>query len=501
MNTATQATQDVGTTAGALRGRIENGIAVFRGIPYAAPPVGALRFEAPRPPAPWQGVRDATADGPIAPQGRSRLAHVMGEFQRPQSEDCLTLNVWTPGIGKGARPVIVWLHGGAYSSGAGSLPWYAGDRMAANGDVVVVSVNYRLGALGFLYLPGVSPGNLGLLDQVQALRWVRENIGNFGGDPDNVTLVGQSVGGNTIAAMLTMPTAKGLFQRAILQSPGMSRPTRPVAEAAAQGATYMDLLGLARDDIAGLKQVPVDRLLKAQGELAKSLQSFATMMLPFTLVQDGNAIPEDITGCLRAGRGAPVDIMLGTLREERAAFFSTDPAIAAADIQAVKKVFEKLCGPDYEAYYDEFRRLRAKPTAASMLGDLLTDYVFRIGTLQTAEMLADHGRPAYVYQFDWQSPAGFQACHCLEIPFVFHNIENWPDAPMLKGVDPAEFDGLAHAMQQAWIAFARTGNPNHDGLPRWAPYDRRHRTTMRFDTVLGPVNDLAGLSSRLPWPA
>ena len=193
------------TKAGELRGAYENGIAVFRGVPYAAAPVGELRFSPPQPVPAWQGVRDATQDGPIAPQGRSRLAHVMGDFERPQSEDCLTLNIWTPAADSAKRPVLVWIHGGAFASGAGSLPWYSGERFAANGDVVVVSINYRLGALGFLCLPGVSDGNLGLLDQVAALRFVRDNIAAFGGDPDNVTVVGQSAGAASIAILMTMP--------------------------------------------------------------------------------------------------------------------------------------------------------------------------------------------------------------------------------------------------------------------------------------------------------
>ena len=196
------------TEAGELRGASENGIAVFRGVPYAAPPgrraaVRSRRSRCRR----GSGVRDATKDGPIAPQGRSRLAHIMGDFERPQSEDCLTLNIWTPAADSKKRPVLVWIHGGAFASGAGSLPWYSGERFAANGDVVAVSINYRLGALGFLCLPGVSDGNLGLLDQVAALRFVRDNIAAFGGDPDNVTVVGQSAGAASIAILMTMPQA------------------------------------------------------------------------------------------------------------------------------------------------------------------------------------------------------------------------------------------------------------------------------------------------------
>jgi para-nitrobenzyl esterase len=182
--------------------------------------VGELRFAPPEAVAPWRETRDATRDGPIPPQGRSRLAHVMGDFERAQSEDCLTLNIWTPAADGKRRPVMVWIHGGAFSSGAGSLPWYSGERFAQNGDVVVVSINYRLGALGFLCLPGVSPGNLGLLDQIAALKFVRDHIAAFGGDPDNVTVVGQSAGAGSIAILMTMPLAKGLFRRASLQSTG-----------------------------------------------------------------------------------------------------------------------------------------------------------------------------------------------------------------------------------------------------------------------------------------
>ncbi|HEX2116257.1 MAG TPA: carboxylesterase family protein, partial [Alphaproteobacteria bacterium] len=235
---------EVRTGAGILRGAHEDGLLVFRGVPYARPPVGELRFMPPQPMPPWNGTRDAVADGPIAPQGRSRLAHIMGDFERPQSEDCLTLNVWTSAADSGKRPVIVWIHGGAYSSGAGSLPWYSGASFARNGDMVAVSINYRLGALGFLYLPGVSDGNLGIQDQVMALRWIRDNIAAFGGDPDNVTVVGQSAGAGSIAIHMTMPSARGLFRRAVMQSAPFGRITRRADDAQRIGGRLLDVLGL-----------------------------------------------------------------------------------------------------------------------------------------------------------------------------------------------------------------------------------------------------------------
>src|SRR5829696_6547352 len=192
------------TDCGTLRGTHEQGVAVFRAVPYAAPPVDTLRFKPPARPAPWTGERDATVDGPIAPQGPSRLRAAMGDFSYPQSDDCLTLTIWTPSPDAARRPVLVWLHGGAFISGAGSLPWYSGATMARRGDVVVVGVNYRLGALGFMHLPGVSLPNLGLLDQFAALEWVSRNIAAFGGDPDNITIAGQSAGGFSVLAMLAL---------------------------------------------------------------------------------------------------------------------------------------------------------------------------------------------------------------------------------------------------------------------------------------------------------
>ena len=446
-------------------------------------------------------MRDATRDGPIAPQGRSRLAHIMGDFERPQSEDCLTLNIWTPAADSKKRPVMVWIHGGAFASGAGSLPWYSGEAFAANGDIVAVSINYRLGALGFLCLPGVSDGNLGLLDQVAALNFVRDNIAAFGGDPDNVTVVGQSAGAASIAILMTMPPARGLFRRAILQSTPFGRMSRTLEDAHRIGRRLLEVLGLKPEEAGQLKSLPFAKFLAAQGELARLEKKFADAQAPFWPVIDGKVFPGDVAPALEAGAGAEIDTMIGTTREEMAAFYCVDQEIANADPAAVEGVFAAMFKGGHRPYYDETRQMRAAGTNAALLGDLMSDAMFRLGSLRMAEWRADQGHPAYVFQFDWQSPAGFEACHCIEIPFVFNNLSNWTDSPMLRGARPAELEGLAQAMHGAWIAFMRTGRPDHPRLPAWPPYRREDRMTMRFDSVIGPVRDPAGLEWRRPWPA
>jgi para-nitrobenzyl esterase len=216
-------------------------------------------------------------------------------------------------------------------------------------------------------------------------------------------------------------------------------------------------------------------------------------------VIDGKVYPGEVAPALKAGAGAEIDTMIGTTREEMAAFYCIDQEVANADAAAVEGVFASMFPSGHRAYMDEIRRMRASHTNAALLGDLMSDAMFRIGSLRMAEARADQGKPAYVFQFDWQSPAGFESCHCLEIPFVFNNFEHWTESPMLKGAKPAETKGLAEAMHAAWIAFARTGKPDHPRLPAWPRYLREDRMTMRFDSVIGPASDLAGLAWRQPW--
>ena len=298
---------------------------------------------------------------------------------------------------------------------------------------------------------------------------------------------------------MTMPQAAGLFRRAILQSTPFGRMSRTLEDSHRIGRRLLEVLGLKTDEAGTLKSLPFARFVTAQGEVARLEKKFADALAPFWPVIDGNVYPGEVAPALKAGAGADLDTMIGTTREEMAAFYCIDQEVANADAGAIEGVFASMFKSDHRPCYEEIRRMRASGTNAALLGDLMSDAMFRIGSLRMAEARADQRRPAYVYQFDWQSPAGFESCHCLEIPFVFNNFANWTDSPMLKGAKPEETKGLAEAMHGAWIGFARTGKPDHPRLPVWPPYRREDRMTMRFDTVIGPISDLAGLAWRQPW--
>lgn len=475
------------TAEGPVRGLLAEGVRVFRGVPYARPMTGELRFHDPLPAQPRGRELDAREPAPIAPQGRSRLALAMGDFTLEQSEDCLTLDIYAPDCAPGSRkPVIAWIHGGAFTSGAGSLPWYGGGALARNGDVVTVGINYRLGALGFLYLPGLSTGNMGLKDQVLALQWIKQNIQHFGGDPDNITVMGQSAGGASIAAMLTRPELDGLFRRAIMQSASMGRMLSDPDESEQMGRAYLKLLDIEPGRAAELRQVPVDKLLQAQQALGAAQRKLAQTKPPFWLVRDGGYIHSELLDTLGPDRKLGLDLLIGTTREEMAAFYHPDEAVRNAGMDVVEQLFRAEFGDQAPQYMDAYRRRRALPDSATLLGDMYTDKVFRLGSLELAGVFGKKGLSAHVYQFDWQSPAGYESCHCLELPFVFGDLRPWADAPMLAGMGKHEFEGLSTAMQQAWIAFARSGNPGHAGIPQWDAYSDANRNVMHFDRLIEP---------------
>lgn len=434
----------VTTTSGRVRGRTTGPVTAFRGIPYAK----AERFASPQPVQPWTGVRDALEPGPAAPQHTSPLAHVMGDFTVPQSEDCLSLNVWSPpGTG---HPVLVFLHGGGFWTGGAGLPWYDGASLAAAGDVVVVTIAYRLGVLGFLRMPGVSEGNLGLRDQLAGLRWVHDNISAFGGDPSNVTVAGQSAGGYSILAMLSNPRAKGLFHRAILQSVPSGMPPGTEEESRKSNELLLKELGLGPSDGTRLLRTPVADLLRAQDAVAFGTARPLNAIPPFQPVADGDLVQDDPVRAAGARTDAGIQVMLGNTRDEAAAYIVGDPAVEKLTQDDLNKVAVQWFG----------NASRAEPrgrTVTQIVVDMCTQQLFRDSEDELAKLLTERGAAPWRYQFDW-SPSGsrYGACHCIELPFLLGSSGAWKDAPMLDGEQPA---ALTAEVRRAWTSFARNGDP------------------------------------------
>jgi para-nitrobenzyl esterase len=478
------------TALGDLGGLATDGVLTFRNVPYAAPPLGPRRFAPPAPVEPWQGMRDATTHGPVPPQPPSRLRIAMGDFDRPQSEDCLTLTIATPGTA-GARPVIVWLHGGAYLAGAGSLDWYAGETLAHEGDAVFVSVNYRLGALGFLHHPAVGAGNYALQDMVAALTWVRDHIAAFGGDPARVTLMGQSAGAHAIMCLLTMP-ARALFHRAVL----LSTPPSLLPLTAAAATKFADqLLAELAVPPEQLRDMPVARIIEAQMKVLRANSRFADISPPFVPMIDALADPAAFIAAAAEGAAAQgIALIIGTTREEMHAFFAADAAMANPNPEAVAERFAALAGS--ADAIETYRARRPGGSVMDLLGDLVTDHMFVFPSLALADAATARGRDVWCYQFDWAVPGNrFKACHCIELPFVFANPSAYADAGMLDGADPALVAALGSTVRAMLTAFATAGDPSVDGLP-WEPYRPGSRQTLCFGAVTGMVGDPAGVAWR-----
>jgi para-nitrobenzyl esterase len=466
----------VETTHGRVSGTADGDVTVFRGIPFAAPPLGALRFAPPRAAEPWAGVREATEFGPVAPQLASARGVGIGGATSASSEDCLYLNVWTPGVGDGGgdgakRPVMVWIHGGAFITGAGSLPLYRGARLAARGDVVVVTVNYRLGALGWLSHDELGGGNWGLLDQIAALAWVRDNIGAFGGDPGNVTIFGESAGSVSVSTLLGTPAAKGLFHKAIAQSGGPGGFASSFAERfAAELVTEAGVAG-----VGALRDLPLEPLTAAFGALVERHGRLATPTAP---IVDGNVLKVRPIDAIRNGLNQGVPLLVGTNRDEMTYFAMGDRRLTGGDDALVRRRLARTVGEDgLDELIDAYAKARAdrgEPTAPFDLWVAIEgDRMFRVPSLRMAEAHASAGSPVYDYLFDWESPAVgglLRSCHALEIPFVFGNL----DAPMMDvfAGAGADAEALSAAMMDAWLAFAHTGNPSTGAVPggEWPTY-------------------------------
>lgn len=487
-------------TTGRLEGREKHGVLLFAGVPYAAPPVGRDRFAPPRPHPGWTGVRDATRFGPVSVQGGDLLGGLFSGAEPDTSEDCLFLNVQTPGL-EGRRPVMVWIHGGSFTGGSGSTPWYNGARFATHGDVVCVTINYRLGALGYLHLAEhdeelAQSGNCGLLDQVAALRWVHENIEAFGGDPSNVTVFGESAGAMSVATLLGTPAARGLFHRAIAQS-GAAHNVVPVDAAAELADRLLHHLGV--HDVATLRTVPAQQVYEAQVAVSTQLtkerlrRGETGIGLPFGPVLDGVTLPQPPLEAVRAGAAEDVPLLTGTNLDEWNLFDLMTRA--GLDESRLRDRVTRLFGDaaDADEVVATYRSNRGEATPDDLWSAIMTDRVFRIPAIRLAEAQAAHQPDrTFLYLFTWPTPAlegRLGSCHALEIPFVFDNLDQ-PGVDFITGEQGPQ--PLADAMHRAWLAFAHGADPGHEGIPTWAPYDPVGRPTMRFDESCEPLSDPAG---------
>jgi len=500
----------VETTAGRIRGTSDRGVEIFKGIPYAEPPLGDFRFRPPRKPRPWTGVRDATEYGNMAvqslnvfalPEDLLRIFTLAGK--QKLDEDCLYLNVWTSGREGSERPVLFWCHGGAFITGSGSSPWSDGANLCRLDDVVVVSFNHRLGALGYLHLEDMAggfenAGLAGMLDIVAALEWVRDNIAQFGGDPNNVTIFGESGGGAKVSVLMAMPPAKGLFHKAIIQSgPAVQMANR--GDGTRTARQMLEHLGLDAADAGRLRELPPAKLLEAQVKVLAGVSraAFADRRRPgFNPVIDGTLFPGGPFAPEAPLPSINVPLMIGSNKDEMTLFLGHMPWVADATFESLPESLTPYLGARAAEIVAIYRKAQPRLRPDEIAIAIVSDQGIRAPSLVIAERkLAQEAAPVFVYLFAWETPVlggRLRSCHTLEIPFVFSNLET----AELTGEDPARLS-LGEIMSRAWIAFARSGDPSHPGLPVWPSYSPRMRATMIFDTVCHLDIDPLGTERRV----
>ncbi|TSD99400.1 carboxylesterase/lipase family protein [Skermania sp. ID1734] len=487
----------VETHSGPVRGTSTSTVATWKGIPYAEAPVGPLRFRSPQPRAPWTEAFDATRFGPCEPQGRLAVIDLGADVR--MDEDCLSVNIWAP-VNASNKPVMVWIHGGAYFRGAGSQPLYDGTHLAENGDVVVVTFNYRLGPFGFLdfsSLDGSFDSNVALRDMIAALEWVRDNIAGFGGDPANVTLFGESAGGGAVTTLMTVPAAAGLFHRAIAQSsPATSM--YGVDRAAGVAEKFCHILG----GVDRLRSASADELSKAGDELFTAIPEASPGILAYAPVVDGDLVPDSPVNAFRAGAAHPVPLIIGSNKDESSLFRLMKSPLMPIDPEIIRSMFGEIAKeqPDLELPTEQQLLSAYQSLSPLQVGLGITrDFGFRLPTLWIAEAHSQRA-PTWLYRFDYATPMfkllRIGATHGSELAYVWGNIKHGPKDITYKLGGLKSAKKLTKRLQQRWTSFAHNGIP--DTEPAWPAFDQEQRATLVMDKQDRIDHDLDG-TVRKAW--